>query len=172
MQAKSIDRASNQNGFYVEHQRFAAWVYMLAVAILGICTGAVIMALRREGSDATTPIEMVFTVALYLLVFDILSLRTVVDGEAIRVQLGRPIPIFWKRIGIDSIRAARVVTYRPIADAGGWGLRFGRFDGVFTIYWNARGNRGVLIETEKRRYIIGSQDPEALHAAIERARGT
>lgn len=116
--------------------------------------------------------EVVCTVALYLFVFDILALRTKVDNDAVHVRLGWPIPIFWKRIGIDSIREARVVTYRPLIDAGGWGMRFGRFDGVFTIYWNARGNRGVLIVTDKRRYIIGSQEPEALHAAIELARGT
>lgn len=112
------------------------------------------------------------TVALYLFVFDILALRTKVDSDAVQVRLGWPIPIFWKRIGIDTIREARVVTYRPLVDAGGWGMRFGRFEGVFTIYWNARGNRGVLIVTDKRRYIIGSQEPEALHAAIELARGT
>lgn len=122
------------------------------------------------GEEVPSAIIVVSMVALVLFLLDILALRTTVDSDGLRVRFGRPIPIFWKRIGIESIREARVVTYRPLVDANGWGLRFGRFDGVFTIYWNARGNRGVLIETDKRRYVIGSQDPEALHAAIERAR--
>jgi len=155
---------------YEERQRFAAWVYVLVIAIVCISTGAMIAAARSEGANAASTEIVAFTIILFLFLFNILALRTSIDGYAIRVQLGRLIPFFWKRIDVASIQEARVVTYRPLRDAGGWGMRFGRFDGMFTIYWNARGNRGVLIETEKRRYIIGSQDPEALHAAIERVR--
>lgn len=170
MQTKSIDGARGMANVYEERQRFAAWVYVLVIAIVCTSTGAMIMAARSEGANAA-PMEIVaFTLILFLFLFNVLALRTSVDSEAIRVQLGRPIPIFWKWIGIETIREARVVTYRPLLEAGGWGLRFGRFDGVFTIYWNARGNRGVLIDTEKRRYVIGSQDPEALCAAIEHVR--
>lgn len=170
MHAKPIDRTSNQAGFYQERQNFAAWVYLLVIAIVCISTGVMITAVRSESANAVSPEIVATSVILLLFLFNILALRTTVDGYAVRARLGRLIPFFWKRIEIASIQDVRVVTYRPLRDAGGWGMRFGRFEGVYTNYWNARGNRGVLIETEKRRYIIGSQDPEALHAAIEIAR--
>jgi hypothetical protein len=56
-----------------------------------------------------------------------------------------------------------------LRDAGAWGVRFGRFEGASCRHYNARGNRGVFLETSKRRYIIGSQNPERLHDALVRA---
>ena len=168
MQTKSLDGTPGTPNPYVEYQRFAAWVYVVAVAIPIMCT--IFISVERDGNLVTPPFVPYFSLVLLLFLLDILVLRTTVKDDALRVQLGLPIPFFWKRIGIDSIRAARVVTYRPFADAGGWGLRFGRFDDDSAIYWSARGNLGVLIETEKRDYIIGSQDPESLHAAIEHVR--
>ncbi len=65
-----------------------------------------------------------------------------------------------------SIVRIEVVSYRPLMDYGGWGIRVGR-DGERVL--NARGNRGVRIElTDGTRLLIGSQRPEALAVAIER----
>ena len=60
-----------------------------------------------------------------------------------------------------------VVSYRPLADYGGWGIRSGR-DGERVL--NARGNRGVRLDlADGSRLLIGSQRPEALALALERA---
>lgn len=151
---------------FVEHQRFALWVYALVIGIMCTSVGAIVYAPGQNGKQIPHELASIYA-ALFLFLWDVLSLRTVVDQSGVRVRLGWPVPIFWKRISFESIRAARVVTYRPLLDASGWGLRFGRFEGQFTIYWNARGNRGVLIETDSRRYIIGSQKPEELFHVIE-----
>jgi hypothetical protein len=170
MQSKSMDDFTVTQHVYEEHQLFARWVYVLGIAIAFIGTGSMIWAWRTGNGTAPPPEFIVFFVTLSLYVFDGLTMRTKVDSDGVRVRVGYPIPTFWKRFGIDAIREARAVTYRPLMNAGGWGLRFGWFEGRFTIFWTARGNRGVLIETANRRYIIGSQDPERLHAAIERER--
>ena len=58
-------------------------------------------------------------------------------------------------------------SYRPLADYGGWGVRTGR-DGERVL--NARGNRGVRLDlSDGTRLLVGSQRPEALAVAIERA---
>lgn len=151
---------------FVEHQRFALWVYALVIGIMCTSVGAIVYAPAQNEKPIPHELAPVYG-ALFLFLWDLLSLRTVVDQSGIHVRLGWPLPIFWKRIPFESIRAARVVMYRPLRDAGGWGLRFGRYEGQFAIYWNARGNRGVLIETDKRRYIVGSQKPEELFHVIE-----
>ncbi len=64
-----------------------------------------------------------------------------------------------------------VVTYRPIRQFGGWGIRGGRFQGEFTGVYSLRGNRGLLLSLTKetrfsffraRRLLLGSQEPEKL----------
>ena len=70
-------------------------------------------------------------------------------------------------VPIESIRSVEVVTYRPIADYGFWGIRSGR-DGERALI--ARGNRGVRLElTDGSKLLIGSQKPELLAAALDRS---
>ena len=66
-----------------------------------------------------------------------------------------------------TISRIEVVTYRPIADFGCWGISFGR-DGERALI--ARGNRGVrLVLNDGTKLLIGSQRPEALARALEQA---
>ena len=156
---------------FSESQRFALWVYVLAIAVTCIGLGAIFLAENTAGAKTVPPAIALGIAAMLLFLWDVLWLRTSVDGSGLFVCLGRPVPIMWKRIPLEAIHEVRVVTYRPILDAGGWGMRFGRFEGRFTIFWNARGDRGVLIDTDARRFVIGSQSPEELLTAIKRVRG-
>ena len=70
------------------------------------------------------------------------------------VLLWRP-----RSIAFDEIINAEAVTYNPIGDYGGWGVRTGRKGGAY----NVSGNRGVQLELRGReRLLIGSQLPEEL----------
>jgi hypothetical protein len=102
-----------------------------------------------------------------LIAVNVLFMRTRVDGHELVVQFGYCFPIYRKRIPLQEIRRARVVEYRPIRDAGGWGIRFGRFEQERCRFLNCRGNRGVLLETARLRCIVGSQQPERLLAAVK-----
>ena len=69
-----------------------------------------------------------------------------------------------RRIALDRVVRCRPVTYRPIRDYGGWGLRW--VPGGFA--YNVRGNRGVRIDyADGRHLLIGSQNPDELAAAIQ-----
>ena len=57
------------------------------------------------------------------------------------------------------------MTYRPIMEYGGRGIRFGRQG----MAYNVGGNRGVKIKLKNgKQALVGSQKPEELQRALER----
>ena len=101
-----------------------------------------------------------------LAVVGLLRMTTEVTPTDLRVWFGF-IPTYRRFVLIGSIQKIEVVSYRPLADYVGWGVLTGR-DGERVL--NARGNRGVRIDLiDGTRLLIGSQRPEALAVAIERA---
>jgi hypothetical protein len=101
-----------------------------------------------------------------ILIVGLLRMTTEVWPTDLRVWFGW-IPTYRRIVLIGTIQRIEVVTYRPLAEYGGWGIRQGR-DGVRVL--NARGNRGVRIDlADGTRLLIGSQRPEDLARALERA---
>lgn len=101
-----------------------------------------------------------------LVVIGLLRMTTEVTPTDIRVWFGW-VPTYRRFVPLGTIQKIEVVSYRPLADYGGWGIRTGR-DGERVL--NARGNRGVRLDlSDGTRLLIGSQRPEALAVAIERA---
>lgn len=95
------------------------------------------------------------------LLFWRIALVTEVDSVGVRVGFA---PFPRRRIPWQQIRDARALTYRPLRDFGGWGLRYG---------WGRRraysvsGNRGVeLTLRDGRRVLIGSESPTPLQDVI------
>ncbi len=78
-------------------------------------------------------------------------------------------PLMRKPQRIDLIEVARheAVTYSPLRDYGGWGIRGFKRNRAYNI----AGDRGVkLYFLDGRRLLIGSQRADALSDAISRAR--
>lgn len=74
-------------------------------------------------------------------------------------------PITRRTIPWNKIRSAESVTYKPLIEYGGWGLRYGKNG----MAYNVSGNRGVLLEVDgSGNILIGSQRPDELAAAIQR----
>lgn len=119
--------------------------------------------------DASAQLAIGFLVGLVLpmmLIVGLLRMTTEVSPTDLRVWFGW-IPTYRRIVPISSIQKIEVVTYRPLADYGGWGIRLGR-DGVRVL--NARGNQGVRIDlVDGTKLLIGSQLPEDLARALERA---
>ena len=93
------------------------------------------------------------------------ELRTEVRDDELVVHFF----LLWKRkrIPIQEVRSCRAVTYSPIRDYGGWGIR----RGVWGRAYNVSGNRGVELElTNGESLLVGSQRPEELASAIENRR--
>jgi len=91
-------------------------------------------------------------------------LRTRVFADQIELRFGRYTRFL---IPVNEIASAEPVTYHPLRDYGGWGIRFSGKGRAYSM----RGNTGVqLTLTDGRRILIGSGQPAELAAAIRTAR--
>jgi hypothetical protein len=146
-----------------EEQYFDWRVYAL-FALVELLTGLGLV--RGNGWSREVVLGLVIGLALlmFVIVF-LLHMTTDVTPTDVRVWFGWA-PTYRRIVSIGTIRSIDVVTYRPIADYGFWGIRTGR-DGERALI--ARGNRGVRLElTDGTRLLIGSQRPEVLAAAMDR----
>jgi hypothetical protein len=147
---------------YTEQQRFPIWAYATLAFSEVVVIGAILWA-TSIGELETAQMAIILVVALFMtsLIGTLLFLRTVLTPGQLTIQLGM-LPLLRKVIPLEGVAAARVVTYNPIRDCGGWGWRWGRFEGQRCTFLNARGNRGVLLSTRDGHIVVGSQEPEAL----------
>lgn len=157
---------------YREEQNFGWWVYALAVQS-ELLTSVVLYWIYQRGQEPTplsslalSLLALVGLAAPVLVVVGLLRMTTEVTPTDVWVWFGW-VPTYRRFLPISAVRRVEVVTYRPVLDCGGWGIRTG-LDGERVL--NARGNRGVRLDlADGSRLLIGSQNPEALALAIERA---
>lgn len=78
-----------------------------------------------------------------------------------------PFMFKWKCIEFSDIQIAHAVTYHPILEYGGWGIRIGWGKRAY----NVSGNEGVLFirHSSKVTILIGSQQSKEFESAIHRA---
>jgi len=150
----------NDGNDFQEVQHFSKRVFF-AVCLLSVAIVFLFSLLSPEVTKSRVALEAMVPVALLLLIWRILALKTLVTDDSLTVQF----PPFKRSVFPKAdIISAEVVQYRPLADFGGWGFRIGTKG---TIY-NARGNQAVKLDIKDTGIIfIGSQQPENLLAAIE-----
>ncbi len=151
---------------FTEVQRFRQWWILAPLLFFTAWLGAGLFG-QLSGGDpfGTNPLSdqgaiillAGWFVFLYFFLF-YLELRTEVDEKGIRVRLrGLSSEHFlW-----DDMRHTELITYRFV----GYGLRLLTRYG--TVY-NMRGKRGLVIALKNgRRYLIGTQKPDALRACLK-----
>jgi len=101
-----------------------------------------------------------------LSLFAILQLITVVDGSGIHLRFR---PFRMRLIAFGEIAECASRRYRPLAEYGGWGLKYGRRGWA----WNISGDQGVqLVLKSGQRLLIGSQRADELAAAVRQGMQT
>jgi len=156
------------------HERQAItlwWVRLIVVAIAALGWWAFIQQIVLGAQWGTKPapdwgVWLIFLIAgLIVPVFMFgTRLETIVTQDALRLHYR-----FLKRrtVPLADIVSAHAVTYHPLLEYGGWGLRWSPGRGWA---WNAAGNRGVRLELAGgKKLLVGSQRPEALAEALEKA---
>lgn len=117
-----------------------------------------------EETQGFAPWAYVLISVVFLILLSVLTLRqtTTVAPDAVTVRFGF---LYRVRIPFSAIAHAEAVSYRPVRDYGGWGIRgFGRRRAL-----NTRGNQGVLVtRADGSTILIGSQKPRELLAALAR----
>ena len=119
-----------------------------------------------------------FWARLLLLVGGVLTLtvcvggfRTVVTPQRLELRTGLlGLPVL--RLAASEIAEVSVPDFDPVRDFGGWGIKRG-FVGPFAGVWAFNlAASGVLVRTRQgKRYLIGSDQPDRLAAALNAARG-
>lgn len=155
---------------YREEQRFdQVW---LRVLVAGLAAGTWMLFLQQvvAGNDlgGQPPPDWLTVVLLVLfglgfpLWFFMLRLVTVVDESGVDARF-KPV-LRHLTFRFDEIVSYEAVEYHPLKEFGGWGVRSGR-NGSKAL--NTSGNLGVrIVASDQRMYLIGSQTPDELVAAI------
>ena len=119
-------------------------------------------------SDTGLLVFSAFIVALMLLLMVLvvrMTLTVQVQGSGHYIRYW---PVIRRFIPWDRIDFYEAVTYHPILEYGGWGIRGFRGN----MAYNVSGNQGVrLLIADQRKLLIGSQQPERLAEAIRMASG-
>ena len=104
---------------------------------------------------------MAFALGVTVLIYA-MRLVTEVRSEGLHLRF---LPFRSRLVRYEDIHGCEAVSYRPLADYGGWGIRYGRQGKALTV----KGNRGVLLDmVEGRRLLIGSQRADELASHINR----
>lgn len=98
-----------------------------------------------------------------LVLFATARLTTEVRDDGLYLRFF-PFHLRFYRIPLENVIDCHALTYHPIRQYGGWGIRF-RLGGKA---YNVKGNRGVRLDYNNRRHLlIGSQRADELAARID-----
>lgn len=158
-----------------EIQRFRQrWLWLLliiisitSIAIFGYGVVEQLVFGRPWGDRPISDISLLITSAaviafilLMLYLFYVLRLITHVDAKGIYIRF---YPFPGKRIDYPKVESCKARTYRPLAEYGGWGIKYGRSGKAYNIC----GKRGAqLVMKDGKRILIGSQHADELSRTI------
>jgi hypothetical protein len=99
-----------------------------------------------------------------ILLFCNVRLETVITADGLYVKLF-PLHLKFKFIAWDTISKVYIRNYRPLAEFGGWGLRYG-FGGKA---YNIKGNMGLQLNfKDSSNLLIGTQRREELRVILDK----
>ena len=159
---------------YREQQRFKQfWLWAIILGAAAVFWAGFIYQVILGGQFGNRPVSDVQLAILFALMgvgmpwfFYQMKLTTEVRPGEIQVRFW-PFHVKPKIIPLHLVRDFEKVTYNPIGDYGGWGIRWG-FKGKA---YNMSGNEGVKLHFYNRKpLLIGSQDATALYEAIKLAK--
>ena len=157
------------NSFH-EIQRFNKWWHYLIAGLPVVITviAGIFFYLSMPPSDdlwtLIVPGAVILFTALTFLWFLFMKLETTIDPEGIRVQF-HGIPFCKRSIAWSEIKHISVISYSPLSDYGGWGVRYGMAGNGWC--YNISGNTGIkLFYQNEKPFLIGTQDADAARHAI------
>ena len=151
---------------YFEKQRFRQiWVWLCILigpaALLWLLITEVFDILVNRGNpgDILLPLAIfiIFGV-VFPLFFYIIGLDTKLKNDGLYIRF-KPFHFSWVVFKFREIETAEAVTYSPLKEYGGWGIKYGRKGKAY----NVSGNKGVMLAlTKGNSVLIGSLRHEAL----------
>lgn len=100
--------------------------------------------------------------SLILLLFIFMRLEVEVCTRSFRYRFFPFIPR-WRKFGLESLESAEAISYRPIIEFGGWGIRYGRGMWAYTV----SGDKGVIVRIRNgKTFMLGTRRPEDLRRSL------
>lgn len=160
----------NSENSFQEVQKFRQpflWI-VLSPPILAAWAGFVcsFFGMTPFGETSFHALVLMIWVALGIalpILFFMLKLEVEVGDDGIYYRFF-PLQFKHRRIGFAEIKSYKSVTYQPIKDYGGWGIRWGRNGKAYSV----GGNLGVQFELRNgKRILLGSKKPKDLVDGIK-----
>jgi len=166
-----IGDPSGDSVVYSEEQRFRQiWILLLVGFIALLAWYSFLLQIVIGEPFGTNPAPDILVIILFVIFgflfpvwFIVMRLEVQVTRTDLRFRMF-PLHLQWRKLPLATIVKAETVTYRPILEYGGWGIRIGRKGWAY----NVSGNRGVQVTLEGgRSFLLGSLQPERLATAIQ-----
>ena len=156
--------------FFSETQKMP-WFLSVAMLSGSLIFAVVILFLWMASEIEPGIIWLLWGVWLVMTLIDGLlasvKLVTEVHADGIRIWFG-PFHFPSKKFDWQEIESIYPRLCSPVAEYGGWGIRFGKSGGAY----NMRGNQGIQLELQNgKKFLIGTQQPESFMLAVKTAGG-
>jgi hypothetical protein len=163
----------DSNVIFREVQYFRQWwIWLISgitvAEVVVVMTVAILLPAMKEhpGHIGSSTIALfaaaVGTAALFMVLLLASHLITEVRSDGLYIKFW-PFHLSYRKIPLEDAQKIESVTYDPLGDYGGWGLRGGRAKRAY----NVMGNRGVKITYhDGHSTLIGSQEADELLGCI------
>ncbi len=158
---------------FQETQKFRQpllWAFLAAISVVSILVAALEAGADIPvGNNPAPGIVLILIVVIFgillPLFFYLLAFTVEVKKDGIYYRF-YPVQITFRHIPWNELSCAKSVTYRPLADYGGWGIRYGRNG----MAYNVSGSEGVMmIKKDGKKLLLGSQHAVKLANEIHKA---
>lgn len=174
--------AARRRGMHQQRGRYReqTWAPLWVMVLIWVSCGAAIVgsvhsigeALSATGDQGLSwpgigALAAVGVAAFFLLAINAFFIRLDVEVRADHIHIAfGPIHLVRKRIPFKDIEDVRGLTYRPLLEFGGWGIR----PRPKRTAWTIRGNQAAAVKLRSGRQIyVGSEHPQRLAGAIRTA---
>lgn len=153
---------------FIESQRFTKkWHFVLigGILLLTISSNFDTLISAINTSDFGLLLKLVGSVFVGVFLFFFLQLKTSINSIGIHYQF---IPFHRKKrlIAWNEIETIAVITYRPLFDYGGWGIRMKSLDGS-NIALNVSGKIGIYMQLKNgNKLLIGTQKKQEVETIV------
>jgi hypothetical protein len=151
---------------YVERQSLPATVvWPVALFVISVGLGSVVLSLSQQdihGWEFVLVGFTLFVLALFIWFVFAFRMKTIVGEGTIEVKIW---PFKELRLHAEDIGGAELISYSPIAEFGGWGIRYGLGGRMYS----ASGDKAVKLTLKSGKVVyIGTGKPSQLATVIER----
>ncbi len=152
---------------YQESQPMVWWARLLLWGAVLVGAGVASASTVAGAGAAAWPLLLVMPAVALVVQWAVGILFVAVDNDGVVARMGRT-GLLRKRFTWDEIEGAEAVSYHPMKEFGGWGIRWGVKGERHKRAWTQRGNRAVVLHlADGTDFYLGSDDPRRL---LERMR--